>query len=120
MSIAAATGGSGPSATGGWTSICRAPPLQLRPTPIEPPQCRLKNGPTAQPCLEVPVPHRILVVDDEPHIREVITFALERAGLTTTTARNGTEAVQAFRRGGVDLIVLDIGMPEMDGLEVCK
>jgi two-component system OmpR family response regulator len=66
------------------------------------------------------VPHRILVVDDEPHIREVICFALERAGMTTSTARNGSEALQMFRRGGVDLIVLDIGMPEMDGLEVCR
>ena len=66
------------------------------------------------------MPHRILVVDDEPHIREVICFALERAGLSTTTARNGQEALMAFRRGGVDLVVLDIGMPEMDGLEVCR
>jgi two-component system OmpR family response regulator len=66
------------------------------------------------------MPHRILVVDDEPHIREVICFALERAGLNTTTARNGSEALMTFRRGGVDLIVLDIGMPEMDGLEVCR
>lgn len=66
------------------------------------------------------MPHRILVVDDEPHIREVICFALERAAMTTLTARNGSEALQMFRRGGVDLIVLDIGMPEMDGLEVCR
>jgi two-component system, OmpR family, response regulator len=66
------------------------------------------------------VPHRILVADDEPHIREVISFALERAGFAVGTARNGSEALQAFRRGGVDLIVLDIGMPEMDGLEVCR
>ncbi len=63
---------------------------------------------------------RILVVDDEPHIREVITFALERAGLATATARNGAEALQMYRRGSTDLIVLDVGMPEMDGLEVCR
>ncbi|GLQ54102.1 response regulator transcription factor [Devosia nitrariae] len=62
----------------------------------------------------------ILVVDDEPHIREVVTFALERAGLVTTTARNGAEALVALRRNRIDLIVLDIGMPEMDGLEVCR
>jgi two-component system OmpR family response regulator len=66
------------------------------------------------------MPHRILVADDEPHIREVICFALERAGLATATARNGTEALQTFRRGGVDLVILDVGMPEMDGLEVCR
>jgi two-component system OmpR family response regulator len=63
---------------------------------------------------------RILVVDDEPHIRDVICFALERAGLTSTPARNGTEAMTAFRRGNIDLIILDIGMPDMDGLEVCR
>jgi two-component system OmpR family response regulator len=63
---------------------------------------------------------RILVADDEPNIREVISFALERAGFATATARNGSEALQQFRRGAPDLIVLDIGMPEMDGLEVCR
>ncbi|RUM20048.1 DNA-binding response regulator [Rhizobium vallis] len=63
---------------------------------------------------------RILVVDDEPHIRDVICFALERASLTSTAARNGAEAMAAFRRGNVDLIILDIGMPDMDGLEVCR
>lgn len=66
------------------------------------------------------MPHRILVVDDEPNIRDVICFALERAGMQTHTARNGAEALQAFRRNGADLIVLDIGMPEIDGLEVCR
>lgn len=66
------------------------------------------------------MPHRILVADDEPHIREVICFALERAGMATVTARNGSEALQTVRRGGVDLAILDIGMPEMDGLEVCR
>ena len=63
---------------------------------------------------------RILIADDEPNIREVISFALERAGFATVTARNGSEAMQQFRRGPLDLIVLDIGMPEMDGLEVCR
>jgi two-component system OmpR family response regulator len=63
---------------------------------------------------------RILVCDDEPHIREVISFALERAGMQVASARNGAEALQMFRRGGLDLIILDVGMPEMDGLEVCR
>lgn len=63
---------------------------------------------------------RILVVDDEPHIRDVICFALERAGLAWLAVRNGTEAMTAFRRGNIDLIILDIGMPDMDGLEVCR
>lgn len=63
---------------------------------------------------------RILVVDDEPNIREVICFALERAGMATTTARNGAEALRAVQRDVPSLIVLDIGMPELDGLEVCR
>ncbi|MBX5223218.1 response regulator [Rhizobium sp. NLR8a] len=63
---------------------------------------------------------RILVVDDEPHIRDVICFALDRADLASMAVRNGTEAMAAFRRGNIDLIILDIGMPGMDGLEVCR
>jgi two-component system OmpR family response regulator len=63
---------------------------------------------------------RILVADDEPNIREVISFALERAGFTVGVARNGADALQMFRKTPPDLIILDIGMPEMDGLEVCR
>ena len=66
------------------------------------------------------MPHRILVVDDEPNIRQVICFALDRAGMATTTARDGTEALARFGEARPDLIVLDIGMPETDGLEVCR
>ncbi|WP_457090185.1 response regulator transcription factor [Microvirga sp. P5_D2] len=64
--------------------------------------------------------HRILVVDDDPHIREVICFALEKGGMTTTVARDGQEALNRFLDFSPDLIVLDIGIPEMDGLEVCR
>jgi two-component system OmpR family response regulator len=63
---------------------------------------------------------RILVVDDEPNIREVICFALERAGMATTTARNGAEALRAVQQEAPSLVVLDIGMPELDGLDVCR
>ena len=63
---------------------------------------------------------RILVVDDDSHIRDVICFALEKAGMTTTTAHDGLRALDAFRRQPAELVVLDIGMPEMDGLEVCR
>jgi two-component system, OmpR family, response regulator len=66
------------------------------------------------------MPYRILIADDEPQIREVLRFALERAGMEVTVVRNGAEAVQQALRGGLDLMVLDIGMPEMDGLEVCR
>ncbi len=63
---------------------------------------------------------RILVVDDDPHIRDVISFALEKAGFETSVARDGDEALSAFQQGGADLIVLDINMPERDGLDVCR
>lgn len=63
---------------------------------------------------------RILVVDDDSHIRDVICFALEKAGMATTTARDGVQALDAFRRQPAELVILDIGMPEMDGLEVCR
>jgi two-component system OmpR family response regulator len=66
------------------------------------------------------LPSRILVVDDDPHIRDVICFALEQAGMTVRTARNGAEALTQAQSTNPDLVVLDIGMPEMDGLEVCR
>ncbi|MEJ0059483.1 MAG: response regulator transcription factor [Terricaulis sp.] len=63
---------------------------------------------------------RILVVDDDPHIREVICFALEKAGMAPLPARDGAEAMARFEAGGADLVILDVGMPELDGLEVCR
>jgi len=62
----------------------------------------------------------ILIVDDDPHILDVIGFALSKAHMETITARDGFEAVEHFRQGGIDLVVLDISMPELDGLEVCQ
>jgi len=64
--------------------------------------------------------HSILVVDDDPHIRDVVRFAFEKTGMTIATAQNGQEALRLFDRGVHQLVVLDIGMPEMDGLEVCR
>ncbi len=63
---------------------------------------------------------KILVVDDDPHIREVISFALEKAGMLITTANDGKQALDAFAKSPADLLVLDINMPEMDGLECCR
>jgi two-component system OmpR family response regulator len=63
---------------------------------------------------------RILVVDDDPHIRDVICFALEKAGMITEAATDGADAINRFARKEPSLVVLDIGMPEMDGLEVCR
>ncbi len=62
----------------------------------------------------------ILVADDDTHIREVISFALQKAGMQVTLAEDGRQALQQFTAQIVDLIVLDINMPEFDGLEVCR
>ena len=63
---------------------------------------------------------QILVVDDDPHIREVVVFALEKAGMQPLQAADGCEALRIAQKNCPDLIVLDIGLPEMDGLEVCR
>ncbi|MGB3315480.1 MAG: response regulator, partial [Albidovulum sp.] len=63
---------------------------------------------------------KILVTDDDPQIREVLRIALERAGFTTLAASDGRAALASAASARPDLIVLDIGLPEMDGLEVCR
>ena len=63
---------------------------------------------------------KILIVDDDPHIREVLRFALEKAGFTVREAVNGAQALERHAAERPDLIVLDILMPEMDGTEVCR
>lgn len=62
----------------------------------------------------------ILVCDDDAHIREVVRFALEKAGYAVREAADGREAIETFERGGVDLVILDVLMPEEDGLGVCR
>jgi len=62
----------------------------------------------------------ILVVDDDPHIRDVIVYALEKADMTTHIAKDGLQALESVSRLQPDLVVLDINMPEMDGLDVCR
>ena len=64
--------------------------------------------------------HLILVVDDDPHIRELVTFALTRAGYQVQTAQHGEEALRLHEALRPDLIILDIMMPELDGTEVCR
>jgi two-component system, OmpR family, response regulator len=62
----------------------------------------------------------ILVVDDEAHIREVLHYALKKEGFGVTAVESGAAALEAIARGGVDLVVLDVMLPEVDGLEVCR
>lgn len=63
---------------------------------------------------------KILVVDDDAHIREVVRFALAKAGFEVIEAGDGQKALELFRRTKPDLVVLDITMPELDGLAVCR
>jgi two-component system OmpR family response regulator len=63
---------------------------------------------------------QVLVVDDDPHIRQLLVFALEKAGLSAREAEDGEAALAAVARETPDLVVLDINMPKLDGLEVCR
>ncbi len=63
---------------------------------------------------------RILVVDDDPDIRQVLLDRMSSFGYVVETAINGREALDALRRGGFDGMLLDMRMPEIDGLEVLR
>ncbi len=63
---------------------------------------------------------RILVVDDEPDLVELVSFNLRAEGYEVITAANGMEALNQARAALPDLIVLDLMMPELDGLSVCE
>jgi len=69
---------------------------------------------------ELAVARKILVIDDESVLVETIAYNLEQAGYQVITAGDGTSALQAAYRELPDLIILDIMLPEMDGLEVCR
>ena len=62
----------------------------------------------------------ILIIDDDADIRDVVRIALSQAGFETQEAGDGRVGLEAAQRLKPDLIVLDIGLPEMDGLEVCR
>ena len=63
---------------------------------------------------------RILLVEDDPSIREVTAIGLEHAGFTVETAADGVAGLDAFTAGSFDLVLLDVMLPRMDGLEVCR
>jgi two-component system OmpR family response regulator len=68
----------------------------------------------------LPMQRSILIVDDDPHIRQLLAFALAKAGLATREAEDGEAALAAVAQQRPDLVVLDINMPRLDGLEVCR
>lgn len=64
--------------------------------------------------------NKILVVDDESDIRELIEYNLKKEGYQVITAENGVEAIEQAKKHFPQLILLDIMMPEMDGIEACR
>src|SRR5436853_2797065 len=62
----------------------------------------------------------ILLVDDEDAVQKLLAYPLEREGFRVVQARDGEEALDRFRSEHVDLVVLDVMIPKLDGLEVCK
>jgi DNA-binding response OmpR family regulator len=62
----------------------------------------------------------ILLVDDEDAVQKLLAYPLERDGFRVVQARDGEEALERFGREPIDLVVLDVMLPKLDGLEVCK
>ena len=62
----------------------------------------------------------ILLVDDEDSVQKLLAYPLERDGFRVIQARDGEEALERFQREHIDLVVLDVMLPKLDGLEVCK
>jgi DNA-binding response OmpR family regulator len=62
----------------------------------------------------------ILLVDDEDAVQKLLAYPLERDGFRVVQARDGEEALERFAQERVDLVVLDLMLPKLDGLEVCK
>ena len=66
------------------------------------------------------MPHRVLVVEDEAEIASPLVRALEREGYAVTQARTGRDAVATAVRDQPDVVILDLGLPDMDGVDVCR
>jgi DNA-binding response OmpR family regulator len=75
---------------------------------------------TADPARTFPMNERILVVDDEAIVTEVVERYLLREGYQVTIVRDGAAALEAVARDSIDLIVLDLMLPKIDGLDVCR
>ncbi|MEZ5053704.1 MAG: response regulator transcription factor [Chitinophagales bacterium] len=63
---------------------------------------------------------KILVVDDEPDILEFLSYNLEKEGFSVETAENGKQALEKAKKSQPDIVLLDVMMPEMDGIEACR
>jgi two-component system, OmpR family, response regulator len=98
------------------TELVPLPPIRFQswdrePKAIDERRLRRNNGVMAK---------TVLIVDDDPHIREVLAFALDKAGMESRAVGDGEAALAEVARQRPDLVILDINMPRMDGLEVCR
>ena len=97
-----------------WRACCYPACRSALKSPPRRSACRtLKKRPLVTTDVE-----RVLVVDDEPNLRKVLKALLTRSGFDVVTAKDGKEAVDVLRGGGIDLLMTDIGMPGMTGLRV--
>src|SRR5580658_11325868 len=75
----------------------------------------------SEPAADLPADHGgLLVVDDEPFLRDAVAASLRFLGFDVTTADNGAEALRLARDGRFDLLVLDVMLPELDGFDVVR
>ena len=63
---------------------------------------------------------KILIVEDEPSFSEALEFLLGKEGFAVVTAENGSDAIKKFEQGGIDLVLLDLMIPEVSGIDVCR
>ena len=82
--------------------------------------CDIYYLPTVAKRRDVEMAKRVLVVDDEAHIRRLVQVNLEKAGYEVDQAVDGVEGLEKVRTNPPDLIVLDIMMPNLDGMETMK
>ncbi len=87
--------------------------------PLNPAEERQTPQPHKAP-IRTPQALKVLLAEDDPSIRNLIKIILDKRGLSVTIAENGREAIEKWRKGGVDLILMDLQMPEMNGLEATK
>jgi two-component system response regulator MtrA len=76
------------------------------------------NGGVAR--LVVPVDENVLLIEDDPSIREIVKLGLERSGFVVEAQRDGRQGLICFRQGSFEAVVLDLMLPSLDGLEVCR
>ena len=86
--------------------------LPLKPAPVEPHR--------APPPEAVHRPLRVLLAEDDAMVRDLVKLMLDRLDVDVAMAENGRQAVDCWREGGVDLILMDMQMPEMDGIEATR